>query len=444
MSIYALQVLVVVIMTILLMHCMRNVIKGKTKSVYIVLCEYYVFFILPVLAELIAGQFEYRYYGFAISSGDKAANLVTYIYLLLCPFIIIKFGKSKTTLNAQSINNLFGNGFPGCVNVFLWVLMASPVVLAVVSNRLTSFLSYGWVTGGSGDRELIAIHSYIFDLSFIVIIAAGLYSASRPRISRAEGFRIALFVFFAVYLNGKRNIVALTIIMLLLILHEKGWLRGKRLIISAVAGTTVFFTYSAFYQYLFRGAMLSTINMSFYENIFMDLARHDRLRIAIYSLLNPQVMRILEYPGQSIISCFLFFIPRTIWPIKPYPYHIYFTQASLIPSYVPAALDPKAVEWGITTGWLDESIANFSWPGMLVGPLTIAFLCRWADQQPSIIKWFSVFIILLMLRSELSPVIMYFWLLISLYINHYCKKTLIAKRSSACENCIHFVSKRGH
>lgn len=441
MNIDTLKVLAVVVNTILFFHCLRNVIKGKTKSVYIVLCEYYGFFILPIMAELIYGPFQYRYYGFAISSEDTVTNFVTYMYLLLCPFIIIKFGKSKTktTLNAQFLNNWFSNGLPTVVNALLWVVMASPVILALFSNQFTSFLNYGWVSSGTGSSELIAMHSYIFNLSFLVIIAAGLYSYSRPSISLAQGFWMVLLVFFAVFVNGKRNIVALTILILLLILIEKGWLRGKRIVMSAVAGTILFLTYSVVYQYLFRGDMLSTINMSLYENMFMDLARQDRLRIAIYSVLNPEMMRILEYPGQSILSCFLFFIPRTIWPVKPYPYHIYFTQAALIPNYVPFSIDPKAVDWGITTGWLDESIANFGWIGMLVGPLTIAFLCRWADNQPSMIKWFSVFIILLMLRSELSPVIMYFWLLICLYFKHYRKKYLLRKGVAACESCLHFV-----
>jgi hypothetical protein len=37
----------------------------------------------------------------------------------------------------------------------------------------------------------------------------------------------------------------------------------------------------------------------------------------------------------------------------------------------------------MTTTWLDEAIANFSWPGMAIGPVLIGLICRVGDSRGS-------------------------------------------------------------
>jgi hypothetical protein len=72
------------------------------------------------------------------------------------------------------------------------------------------------------------------------------------------------------------------------------------------------------------------------------------------------------------------YVPRALWPEKPYPYAVYFTSALFL-------IPPQSLGWGMTTSWLEEAIANFSWFGFLLGPLVPALICRIGDSRQNVI-----------------------------------------------------------
>ena len=56
----------------------------------------------------------------------------------------------------------------------------------------------------------------------------------------------------------------------------------------------------------------------------VDFGRDDVVKYVISEEFFKHKM-ILDYRLQSIISLLLFFIPRSIWPTKPYPHYMYLT-----------------------------------------------------------------------------------------------------------------------
>jgi hypothetical protein len=76
-----------------------------------------------------------------------------------------------------------------------------------------------------------------------------------------------------------------------------------------------------------------------------------------------------------VLFNFVFFVPRSMWANKPWPYAQYLTAAMLFRN------SPEYIGWGMTTSWLEEAIANFSWAGVLIGPLLLSLVCRLSDQS---------------------------------------------------------------
>jgi hypothetical protein len=68
------------------------------------------------------------------------------------------------------------------------------------------------------------------------------------------------------------------------------------------------------------------------------------------------------------------YLPRSIWPGKPFTYATYLTAYAL-------KVRPAIMAWGLTTSVLDEAVANFGWAGLLIGPMTFTLLCRICDHS---------------------------------------------------------------
>jgi hypothetical protein len=93
----------------------------------------------------------------------------------------------------------------------------------------------------------------------------------------------------------------------------------------------------------------------------MDFARDADVRMALYAELEEVASPILEYRGQSFLFDLLFFIPRSLWGDKPWPYYFYITSTALEGPRINRS-------WGITTTLLSEAIANLGFAGLVVGP----------------------------------------------------------------------------
>jgi hypothetical protein len=106
----------------------------------------------------------------------------------------------------------------------------------------------------------------------------------------------------------------------------------------------------------------------------MECGSYALMKFTIYAELHDEYHNILDYRGQSVFYNFVCFVPRSMWPNKPWPYAQYLTAAMLFRKSV------EDIGWTMTTSWLEEAIANFSWAGVLIGPLFLSLVCRIGDQ----------------------------------------------------------------
>lgn len=180
----------------------------------------------------------------------------------------------------------------------------------------------------------------------------------------------APFILFAILMNGKRNIVFIFFAGLIyLFLTKKIFKRKITYFIFIPLLLAMLFSYSSFYQNHFnRVAGESFVER--YTSYRINYGRDDTMKMVIYSEIYSDKMQILECRGQSAAFYPLFFIKREVWPDKPYPYAVYFTNAMI------GYDDVRLLGWGMTTSIFDELFSNFGFVGIIISPYFVVFLCR--------------------------------------------------------------------
>src|SRR5690606_38518167 len=110
---------------------------------------------------------------------------------------------------------------------------------------------------------------------------------------------ILLITLLDFWLNGKRAIVLIFLFFLGLFYLIK--YKNVKSILFSIFLCGVFFVYSNWYQGNVRDYGGEVTFKEKYENIRIDYFRDQRVKMAIYAQLNPSIMSILDYPGQSLL-----------------------------------------------------------------------------------------------------------------------------------------------
>jgi hypothetical protein len=127
----------------------------------------------------------------------------------------------------------------------------------------------------------------------------------------------------------------------------------------------------------------------------VDYGRDNNLKAAIFcELADAGDVQILDFRGQSMLFYLTMYVPRRLWPEKPWPYAVYMTAYSL-------HTRPVDLGWGLTTSFLDEAVANFGWAGLVIGPLTFTLLLRICDLSPDpLVKVIGVLVACLLMTVQ--------------------------------------------
>lgn len=368
---------------ILTIASIRQIVKGQRHSVYWVIPVLFLFCGLPLLLDETIGHLNYNNEpGFALASADELTNILYCLYIAVVPVIWLWVGKSKVNSSYPMSIRTIPDGFAMEVEqlnvihrVVLFAMLVCPLLMVLFSSYSTEYLTFYETARFTNVFE--PIRSYISIACFLAIMAGCYLLAKSPPLiygrwpSSKSVILLAPWMLIAVWINGKRGAVAVLAFLLILALRHRGVLRGLKTYILLASSLIIVLTFSVFYQ--FHSERLDT---TLYENARIDFGRDHTIKMTIFAELHPETMRILEYRGQSILFNLIAFIPRKLWPEKPLLYAQYFTSAMFL-------VEPQPWDWGMTTCWLEEAIANFSWLGMLIGPLLMGIIFRAGDSTKS-------------------------------------------------------------
>jgi hypothetical protein len=378
-DVLVLQIVVLVWLLGWAARTMLRIARGDTRTILLVELIFILFFGGPLLLDLAYGAPEYSYqWGFIVSQYDRATNLIYLAYVAVAPLMLDFFGGRRTAGGMHEPITLELTQWP---RALAWMVVLALPASLLVAPRPELFLRYASAIRDPTAQANVLYFLVITISATLAIIASVLILASRG--TRAiERLIVTPLLMLALWTQGKRSSVALASLLLLYLLWMRGILRGPRFIAAALSVGLALAGFSYLYQTEIRevGAddrgLRSKQASTFYVNARIDYGRDAVMKQAVYAELNPDRLKILEYRGQTMVFYSLFFVPRRLWPGKPFPYPVYVTAAML-------RAPPRDYRWGVTTSIFDESVANFGWLGLLVAPIVLGQVCAIGDRRRS-------------------------------------------------------------
>ena len=378
-QVFVLQVIVAVWLVGWAARALVRIANGDTRTVLLVQLIFVLFCGSPLILDLTYGPPEYSYHwGFIVSQFDHATNLAYLAYLAVIPIILEVFGGRGT---AGGLREPIVLELQRWARVAVWAGMLSLPLALFLAPRPELFLQYATAVQDPTAQGSVLYYLVISLVAVLAIISAVLVLAARNSRPIERVLAVPLLG-LALWTHGKRSSVALAALLLLYLLWMRGTLRGTRFIAVALSVAVGLGAFSYLYQTRVRDVEVESADIrakqasKFYVNLRIDYGRDAVIKQAIYGELHPDRLRILDYRGESLVFYGLFFVPRSMWPNKPFPYAVYVTAAMM-------RAPVKDYRWGVTTSIFDEAIANFGWLGMLVGPLVPARVCAIGDRRRS-------------------------------------------------------------
>ncbi|MFS0836752.1 hypothetical protein [Paenibacillus sp. 1P03SA] len=384
--------------TIWLIFVFIQISKGKKNSILYVYLTFYLFFTFPLIQDLLYGKPEYKEkIGLQLASRSETTSVLYAVYTSVVPIIWFVFFKLKSTDKLESTKLDFFK-FEKFKPV-LYLLLIAPLFLVLLSPDPGVYWKYGAVVTELFNEESSDYHVKIHLFSILSIISSVLlFLMNRKHNMMYLIYVLMPWVVLAMWLQGKRAIVAIFILMLGLTAIQKGLLKGWKIPLFGIVSALILVLFSSFYQENVRASHVNESPQVSYTNSRIDFGRDSVTKLAIYSELNKDEKQILEYRGQSLLFYLTMYVPRSMWESKPWPYPVYVTTALF-----KNAFSVQYLGWTVTTSWLEEAIANFGWFGMLLGPLGIGVICRTGDKSHNnIIRVLTVLIGSLLLVLPLN------------------------------------------
>lgn len=402
--------LMILITTIVTYKSYKKLVFDRYCSVsFYVVFIVYIFCCVPIILNYLIGMPQYTvvywYKAFIEPMNNADISAIYDIYITFAIFALYIYGTKmnrRLVSRATELNIVLRNE-----NEKPWIYVfgiASPVLYVLLSGNASKFLIYSSMNlrGVRGQDNLI-LNSLILVSLFCTCIM--LFSG---RITAKKMCMLVLITLILAWLQGKRFIIAVMGVFYLFFLTkselgEKG--RKKVFWILPIMGITLI-AFSAFYLAIIKP--ISNMNFdSVYDMLRVDFGRDDVIKYVIYEEFFKK-NHILDYPGQSFFSTLFIFIPRIIWPNKPYSHYQYLTSSIL---NLPISKLPA----GTTPCWYEMTLCNFGYLGYLVGIFGLIIFCYFADTMKQTKSKSLVFMFILVLLTQNTDVYVVYILFIFMY-----------------------------
>jgi oligosaccharide repeat unit polymerase len=401
------------------MFVVSKIASRQRDSVLFVIGVFYIFYAIPIFLDLTIGLPSfYSWKGFFVSSRDETTTIIYCLFIAVIPPFLWMTRYRTVNIQPMGIDlSSFVNRYKSTIVPLLFIFLINPIFVWMFSPDPHKYFIFG-PSEVRGFTEVDAAYSVYMTISVLVSIFSAFLLFQIKNKELFLFFTIALlpFLFLSVWLQGKRFSIFLVFALFLYGLWEKRVLKKSSFILVSILSTIILVAISNIYMSNTRALSYENPETR-YEVSRIDFGRDGVTKMAIYAELNPNNVTILEHRGQSLLFNTFMFVPRKIWSEKPFPYPAYMTSAVFL-------VPPTFWSWGVTTGILDASIADFGWLGMLIGPLFITWICRIGDKQGNgIVNLLTILVASLFLVLHLPAFLPVFgiWVLSLMFVNKKSK-----------------------
>ncbi|HBI93265.1 MAG TPA: hypothetical protein DDY58_13085 [Terrisporobacter glycolicus] len=419
------EITVIILSIIIAIYSVKKS-KRSNKSIYFIYLVFWFIYVLPLMCDLIIGKPNYgaRFNGFRLSYDDEYTRFFYATYILVVQFIMLIVGNKKYVIIKSKVkykndrlkeiknteykdNRIIEN-----ILLFFSILTVLLVIIFPVSKYILLDMSWrdsGKIIEGLNYYSTIERFSYISIVSCIICLFNKKYSMLLKVV-------LLIVLYMTICSESKRSIIFFAgVILIAYMIYNTEYKKRKNIYLLAYLGVIAAIMYSVYIKLEFRGYVNSS---QLYTTMRIDFGRDDTVKLVIYSLLNPNKMKILDYPGQSIICQIGTIFPLQLLGVKSIGYNAFLT-AALIGQPV-----ERSINW-MTTSILDETIANYGFWGFWIAPVIIGLMARVTDKLTREMIPITIGAIVLLLMYPISYIMWYlqFWLILML-IAQKCNKEI--------------------
>lgn len=350
----------------------RRLLRRGCSATDLVIAFYCLVSLAPIVQDTLLGVPRYASFpGLHAASNDPATNISYYIYLLAVPvpmLIVRTFRRYRPVQWRDAGRQIRADLAP--LRIYMVALLAGPIIyFLLAAPDYRRFLSYAVVLQKAFTYEDWHFYNTLNFITYFCLFGAIVLLVTTRRLW-FDLLLLTPFLSFAIYTNGKRNIVFFSALCSLLALRISKRIGTRALVCLLIIFAGAYAGYNRVYQSAYREyVFVRDVN---YDSVRLDWGRDADIKLALFSELHAETVPILEYRCETLIFNTLFFVPRDYWNDKPWPYSYYITARALQVPY-------RQLRWGLTTSMLGEAVANLGWFGTLAAPMFLAGLCWFGD-----------------------------------------------------------------
>ena len=369
--------LLIIVSSVILYFSYKRIIFNKYCSISnLTICIIYIFNVLPIIFNYILGIPNYKtvywYKPFIEPMNNNYVNAIYDIYILASLIILNLYAKKNNYIdnnNYSSYQAIFNNKF------FCLIAISSPLIMILLNGTWRNFLIYSTITA----RGLSETSSSSLMTPFLLLSIFTFFSKfyNNKKMSFKKIFFSTLYFFLVSWLSGKRFMIA-NLVMLFIFYVTKSDISSsvrKKIFKYLPFVFVLVLFFSGFYLVAIK-PLKDTSFISVYDMLRVDFGRDDVVKYVISEEFFKN-KPILSYRFQSIISLFLFFVPRVFWPSKPYPHYMYLTSHLL-------NLSIFKLPAGTTPSWYEMCLCNFGLFGFFICVISLPLICKIVDNSKSL------------------------------------------------------------
>lgn len=381
----------ILVCSVYLWNTLVYIKKGSNAIHYYFYLIYYFFFIFPVILMILVPNYKYKIFWRANDAmEDPISNIIYYIFTMFFSVCIIHSSRMSREVKVKNFtyNRLAINT---CTAVIIFVFL-----ITIMRNGI------GILTSGYGVHYTKGIYEINEPLigcgimCFLILLGYSEY-VSKFRIWICSFIIIAFFSFV-----GKRYIIAETLILCVYVLSMTGKLQGRKfikclfLVASGVLGLCVA------YGIVIKGNFTGIV-----DYLAVDFSRQYTL---VYQIFSKNIERQISiYKWDAIIYILAWWIPRVLWPTKPYGFVNQLTIS------LTSEMDPilKNMGWATTCSIFSDLFDSFSYIGLLMGILIFVWILDKANKtskphQKIFLMYLSIKLVTVQISSWIIQIVLCF------------------------------------
>lgn len=376
---------VVVYCTICSIKCLRNLRSKQFKVQNFVYLLFYLFYILPVLSQLLFPSYQFEIFWRANDAmADFSSNFKYLAFVTVFSLIIMRTGKRESK---QTDTRLYVN--KPITNICTIIVIGCFILTLAISGIQVILGGYGYAYFNRGAVELNEGVIGVGILSYLIVLSSYRYT------SKFIIVLLTLIAFSFFWIEGKRNIIAETLIMAICVLGASGNIKGKQMVNYLLIGGMTLLPLLFLY-----GVFLKQNVTSFIDYFNVDFSRQYTLVYQFYCDEIGRTISINKY--DSILYLFTFFIPRIFWLDKPYPFVNNLTYSLVGQDDV----EFSNAGWATTCSIYSDLFDSFSFLGIILGLWLFAVLFKKANHEKRLhFKVMWIYFIVRILTVQISSAI---------------------------------------